>query len=93
MTKRLPLKCPSCEHQLVVKQLYCESCETEVVGVYALPIISRLSSEEQKFIFDFVLASGSLKVMAQNLKLSYPSVRNILDDIIGKLNKLEENEK
>ena len=64
-----------------------------MVGVYALPIISRLSSEEQKFIFDFVLASGSLKVMAQNLKLSYPSVRNILDDIIGKLNKLEENEK
>ena len=86
MNKKLPIKCPSCENQLQVKQLYCEKCETEVTGSYSLPIISQLKDKDQKFILDFVKASGSLKVMAQNMKLSYPTVRNILDEIIDKIN-------
>jgi hypothetical protein len=92
MNKKLPLICPSCESMLKVKQLYCENCETEVAGLYSLPIISQLPSDDQKFIIDFVKASGSLKVMAQNMKLSYPTVRNRLDEIISDINKLEKNE-
>lgn len=44
-----------------------------------------LTAEEQKFILDFVMCSGSLKEMALQLGLSYPSVRNRLDDIIERL--------
>lgn len=76
-----------------VKQLHCEKCETEVTGLYSLPIISQLPIEDQKFILDFVKASGSLKIMAQNLKLSYPTVRNILDEIIHRINNLVIDEK
>ena len=89
MNKKLPIKCPSCENQLQVKQLYCEKCETEVTGLYSLPIISQLKDEDQKFILDFVKASGSLKIMAQNMKLSYPTIRNILDEIITGINNIE----
>ncbi len=92
MNKKLPLICPCCESILKVKQLYCENCETDVTGLYSLPIISQLSIDDQKFILDFVKASGSLKVMAQNMKLSYPTVRNRLDDIINGINKLETND-
>ena len=92
MNKKLPLKCPSCENQLHVKKLYCEKCDTEVTGLYSLPVLSQLKAEDQKFILDFVKASGSLKIMAQNLKLSYPTVRNILDDIISQINNLDTNE-
>ncbi len=91
MNKNLPLICPSCESLLKVKQLHCERCETEVTGLYSLPIMSQLAMDDQKFILDFVKASGSLKVMAQNMKLSYPTVRNRLDDIINGINKLERN--
>jgi len=77
---------------LLVKQLYCGKCNTEVTGLYSLPILSQLKSEDQKFILDFVKASGSLKNMAQNLKLSYPTVRNILDDIIIRIKDLDRNE-
>ena len=93
MNKRLPLKCPSCENQLQVKQLHCEKCETVVTGLYSLPIISQLPIEDQSFILDFVKASGSLKIIAQNLKLSYPTVRNILDEIIYRINNLVIDEK
>jgi len=51
-----------------------------------------MTIEEQKFILDFIKASGSLKIMAQKMKLSYPTVRNRLDDIIARISKLETNE-
>jgi len=93
MNKKLPLKCPSCESLLHVKQLHCENCQTEVTGLYSLPIISQLSVDDQKFILDFVKVSGSLKIMAQNMKLSYPTVRNLLDEIINKINNINIDEK
>lgn len=92
MKKKLPLKCPSCERHLLVKQLYCENCQTEVTGLYSLPTVSQLAAEDQVFILDFVKASGSLKVMAQNMKLSYPTVRNRLDEIICKISNTDTNE-
>jgi hypothetical protein len=67
-------------------------CSTEVTGLYSLPNISQLPTDDQKFILDFVKASGSLKDMAQSMKLSYPTVRNRLDEIIDRINKLEGNE-
>ena len=93
MNKKLPLKCPSCESQLQVKQLHCEKCDTEVTGSYSLPVLSQLKGEDQKFILAFVKASGSLKIMAQNMKLSYPTVRNILDEIIDRIISLDKGEK
>lgn len=92
MIKKLPLKCPSCEHQLQVKQMSCPECATEVSGHYSLPILAQLSPDDQRLIIDFVKASGSLKEMAQNMKLSYPTVRNLLDDTISKIKLLETNE-
>ena len=84
----LPTRCPSCHAQLIVKSLYCENCSTEVNGQYQLPTFSLLSSEDQKFILNFVKNSGSLKEMASQMKLSYPTVRNILNEIISKIEKL-----
>lgn len=85
----LPCKCPSCQTQLKVKSLLCESCGTEVHGLYELPLITQLSVEEQDFILKFVKNSGSLKDMAKDLRLSYPTVRNLLDDIINKIKSYE----
>ncbi len=92
MNKRLPIICPSCDNQLKVKQLICTHCETELTGLFSLPSVSRFTTDEQNFILDFVRASGSLKLMAQNMKLSYPTVRNRLDEIIAKINKTSTNE-
>ena len=86
----LPAYCPSCHSQLKVKCLKCENCQTEVSGLYDLPVLALLSSDDQQFILRFVKNSGSLKEMASELKLSYPTVRNILNDIIS---KIEEHEK
>jgi hypothetical protein len=83
--KLLPTSCPSCAGRLAVKRLRCERCETEVEGSYNLPALASLSSEDQEFVVEFVKASGSLKDMASLLKVSYPTVRNRLDQVIENL--------
>lgn len=83
--KKLPHICPSCEAALQVTALTCEQCDTVVSGKFHLPVLAQLNNAEQDFILNFVKSSGSLKEMAQKLGLSYPSVRNLLDDIILKL--------
>jgi hypothetical protein len=69
----------------------CENCGTEVSGSYDLPVIDRLSTDEQEFVLHFVKSSGSLKDMSKLLGLSYPTVRNLLDEIIKKINRYENN--
>ncbi|RYY32757.1 MAG: DUF2089 family protein [Sphingobacteriaceae bacterium] len=82
---KLPCICPSCSSVLQVTSLGCAACETVVSGKFQLPQLAELDVNDQQFIIDFVKNSGSLKIMAQQLGLSYPTVRNLLDDIILKL--------
>lgn len=88
--KRLPLRCPACEAPLKVAKMVCDQCGTEVSGVFDLPVLTRLTEEEQRFMLEFVKASGSLKDMAKQMGVSYPTVRNYLDDLIEKLNNLKK---
>ncbi|MCD7924518.1 MAG: DUF2089 domain-containing protein [Bacteroides sp.] len=87
--KRLPLQCPSCDAPLKVGRMFCEQCETEVCGSFELPLLAQLSEKEQRFILDFVKTSGSLKDMAKNMGVSYPTVRNVLDDLIEELTRID----
>ena len=85
----VPTHCPSCSEQLKVKSLTCDRCQTEITGQYDLPMFALLTVEEQKFILTFVKSSGSLKEMASLLSLSYPTVRNMLNEIIQKIESYE----
>jgi hypothetical protein len=88
---QLPIQCPACKNQLKVKRLSCDHCQTQVEGVYELPLLMRLEPEEQLFLIDFIKCSGSLKEMAGLMKLSYPTVRNRLDEIIEKVRRIEKS--
>ena len=80
--RRLPLQCPACDAPLKVGRMFCGQCDTEVCGTFELPVLAKLTDKEQQFVIDFIKSSGSLKD-------SYPTVRNVLDDLIDKLNKIE----
>lgn len=89
MNPKLPVSCPSCESQLSVTELSCTECSTRVSGRYILPLLLQIPEDEQQFILDFFLSSGSLKEMANQMGKSYPTVRNKLDDIIEKIKNLQ----
>jgi len=90
--KVLPTICPACNSRLKAKSLICQQCQTEIQGEYELPVLAKLSPEDQLFILDFIKSSGSLKEMARLLHLSYPTVRNRLDEIIERLKVSESSD-
>ncbi|KRM92142.1 DUF2089 family protein [Liquorilactobacillus cacaonum] len=50
-----------------------------------------LEHEDQEFIKQLVLASGSLKQLAKVYQVSYPTIRIRLNNIIQKINLIEQN--
>ena len=86
---KLPIQCPSCENILNVSQLRCQHCETEVNGNFELPVFLKLNKEEQDLVLNFFLSSGSIKEMAKQSHLSYPTMRNKMDDLILKIQNLK----
>jgi hypothetical protein len=49
--------------------------------------LTRLDEDDLDFIVQFVLASGSLKDMAQLYGVSYPTIRGSLDRVIANLRR------
>ncbi|MCY3723398.1 DUF2089 domain-containing protein [Candidatus Poribacteria bacterium] len=54
--------------------------------------LSALSEEELHFVKRFVLASGSLKDLAKQYKVSYPTLRIRLDRLIDKINIVDDSD-
>ena len=82
---QMPSTCPGCAEPLEVTRLTCPACAMQIEGRFALPELLRLERSDQEFVLAFVRASGSLKEMGATLKLSYPTVRNRLDEVIARL--------
>lgn len=70
-------------------RLSCTACSTSLEGAFAIPALLQLSPDDLSFITAFVRESGSLKAMAKLLGVSYPTVRNRLDEIIQRLSAVE----
>lgn len=85
----LPIKCPSCDRDLHVVRLGCDHCGTAVEGCFALPVLTRLDPGDRLLILNLVKASGNLKDLVRLYGVSYPTVRNRLDALIEKINKIE----
>ncbi|MCD4820311.1 MAG: DUF2089 domain-containing protein [Candidatus Cloacimonetes bacterium] len=52
----------------------------------------KLSEEDHNFIKKFVMASGSLKKLAKQYDVSYPTLRIRLDKLINKITIIEDVE-
>ena len=77
--------CPACSGELIVTQQSCTRCNTSVVGTFQPTIFSRLSPESLAFVEAFVRNRGNVKEMERELGLSYWTIRNRLNDVIGEL--------
>lgn len=92
MIKQIPNACPACGGNLYVSELKCPACETAVRGEFHLSPLGNLSEEQIDFIKTFVLSRGNIKEVESRLGISYPTVRNKLDDAIKALSE-QQNDK
>ena len=81
----IPRKCPSCSAPLVVTQLSCTRCETNVVGLYEINPFLRLSNESLQFLETFIRNRGNVKEMERETTESYWVIRRRLDEVIAEL--------
>ena len=77
-----PSKCLVCGETLTVTRLHCPSCDTSIEGRFEFSRLERLSTEQRAFVEMFVRLDGKLNWVAQELKISYPTVRSRLDEVI-----------
>lgn len=83
-------QCSSCQSNSVyVKSIECSDCATLFSGEFDIPLLLKLPKDDLQFIFDFVKCSGSLKEMAAQQKVSYPTLRNRLNTLIESLEAMD----
>ncbi len=78
-------RCPVCSGELFAERLACVQCGTAIEGNFSLQRMSRLTPEQWAFVELFVRSEGKLNRMQEELNLSYPTVRNRLNDVIRAL--------
>lgn len=78
-------KCPACGDELVVTQLRCHGCETEVHGQFSTSLFCKLSPEDLAFAEMFIRLRGNVREMERELGVAYNAVRNRLDEVIERL--------
>ena len=74
---------------IVVERVRLVENDVTVQGNFELPPLARLSAEDQVFIAAFVKRHGSIKEMERIFGVSYPTVKNRLDRVAGKLDFTE----
>jgi hypothetical protein len=85
MIKEAPGKCPICGQDTEVTTIYCNDCGTKIEGHFHLCRFCRLTEEQKLFIETFVKCRGNIKEVEKRLGISYPTVRNRLEDAVNAL--------
>ena len=78
-------KCPVCDGDLTVTRLHCNTCETVIEGRFANGAFAGLAPEHLDFIETFVRCEGKMNRLEAELALSYPTLRNRLQEVIRAL--------
>src|SRR3954447_23189455 len=70
---------------MAVAKMVCARCQIAVEAAFPMSRLASLPVEHQRFIEMFVLAGGNLKEIAEQVGVSYPTIRSRLDKVIEAL--------
>lgn len=78
--------CPNCQNKMRVSKLVCHHCDLEIKGDFELSKFDFLDKNELRFVELFLANQGNIKEMEKDLRVSYPTVKKMLEGIVRKLN-------
>src|SRR2546421_9286996 len=84
-TRPVDNECPYCGSALAVTRMTCSHCSVSIDAAFPMSRLGSLPVEHQKFIEMFVLSGGNLKELAEQVGVSYPTLRSRLDKVIEAL--------
>jgi hypothetical protein len=85
MNYPIPQACPVCQSKLIIQELHCHHCETTIKGSFEASRLVSLTSEQLSFVEVFLKARGNIKEVERELSISYPTVRNRLEQVVEAL--------
>ena len=74
---------------VTVERVRVVDSDIAIEGSFTLPPLASLSAEDQIFVMAFVRCHGSIKDMEEMFGISYPTVKNRINRIAGKLQFVE----
>ncbi len=87
---RLFEHCPACGGELVITEIQCANCHLKMQGEFTPGLFSTLSSDQLTFVRAFLRVRGNLSEMEKVLGVSYPTIRNKLEEINQALERAEQ---
>lgn len=85
MTREALGKCPICGSDTEVTRISCDACDTVIEGRFQMCRFCKLTPEQKSFIDIFIKCRGNIKEVEKELGVSYPTVKNRLEDAAGAL--------
>ncbi len=83
-------QCPACGGPLVITEIQCSNCHLKMQGEFKPGLFSSLSDDQTTFVRAFLRVRGNLSEMEKVLGVSYPTIRNKLDEINQALERAEK---
>jgi len=77
--------CPVCGEKMIVRKIECPHCGTIIESNFELCKYCYLSKEQRELLEVFIKTRGNIREMEKELDLSYPTIRNKLDNLIAAL--------
>lgn len=80
-------KCPVCGGELEVTRLHCKHCDITIEGQFNpgqanTGPFAQLTPDQMQFLLTFIRCEGRFNRMEEELKLSYPTLRNRFNEIL-----------
>ncbi len=80
-----PGRCPVCGGSFHVTRLACDTCKSELSGSFTPCRFCALDAQNLAFLEIFIKNRGSIKDIEREMGISYPTVRNNLDNLLQAL--------
>lgn len=85
MTREVLGKCPVCDGNTQVTGIVCTDCGTKIEGHFHMCKFCKLTGEQKAFLDAFIKCRGNIKEVEKEMGISYPTVRNKLEDVAAAL--------
>lgn len=85
--------CPSCNGKLRISTLQCTCCGMELKGDFEQNRFDQLNAEQYELLISFLKNRGNLKEVQSEIKISYPTAKRKLDELLCALDLMESTAK
>ena len=75
--------------KFIVKKIFIPEDNLTIEGDFQLPKMATLSEVDQKFVVAFIKTHGSIKQIESIFNISYPTVKNKLNDLSEKMDSFD----